>query len=165
MKHLALSVAAALFVSLTALAAAKPLASDGTGCGGCAFLNTPSPPNPSNLPNVCGTDLRVIVAGIGGQCQSTADGCVQSSGCISAVIVEYKSKCAVTLERFSAGAKPDFVIKAPAPDVPLDWTTIYGPEIRLLDCGSPAVLGYYKLTDSSGFFITNSYFYRCTECE
>lgn len=134
-------------------------------CGGCGFLNAPSPPNPSGLPNPCGTALSVTVTGAPGTCKVNAAGaCVESVPCAASVHVQYQSGCGVTLERFPGGA-PGADLKIVGPGGTDGWVTIYGPTLELLSCGSPAKFGHYQLTDSTGFFITNSYFYRCLPCD
>jgi hypothetical protein len=154
--------------ALTPVSATWPAAGDDDDkveeeCGGCGFQNTPSPANPSQLPNPCGTALSVTVTGAPGTCVVAGPDCVQSLPCAASVHVQYQSGCAVTLERFSGGADADLHISGPGGTG--GWVTIYGPTFQLLGCGGPANVGYFKLTDSTGFFVTNSYKFRCLPCD
>ena len=157
----ALSVLGAAALALSAVA------NDGddttaAACPGCVFVDASSPPNPGPGPNVCGTELRITVFGMSGRCDRAAPGapCLPAAGCLALRVVEIKSSCAMRLEWYPAGGG-----SGSNGFQPLDGWILADFSLLGLDCGSPAVHGYYKLIDAKGFFITNSYFYRCTACE
>jgi hypothetical protein len=160
------SVLSVLGVAVLGLAA---VANDGNGndvaavpCAGCAFVDASSPPNPGPGPNPCGTELRISVFGMSGRCERPAPGgvCAPAAACLGLRVVEVKSACKTQLEwRPDTGGVLVTVLPAIG-----GWNLV---DFSLLDmsCGGPAQSGYYKLTDSTGFTVTNSYFYRCTGCE
>lgn len=159
---LGFGVAAVAALALSAVAEDNGDDTTAAVCPGCVFVDASSPPNPGPGANVCGTELRISVFGMSGRCERAAPGaaCLPAAGCLALRVVEIKSTCSMRLEWYpSGGGMGSFGFQ------PIDGWLLADFSLLGLACGSPAEHGYYKLIDAKGFFITNSYFYRCTACE
>jgi len=167
MKMLPIALTGAL-LSLAAFAYRTSPADDGEPtpevipCGGCVFVNAPSPANPDGSPNPCNTELKLSVFGLSGACEREAPGadCLPASDCWALMVSDYKSECDVTLQHYPFGVPGACVSGPPS----AGWRTI-ASKFSSMGCGSPAEIGYVELTDTKKHKITNSYKYFCTACD